>query len=195
MSQDRHNLALPAPRTSNPVAFMTATAIGLSLALGASAQAAPPAQPPSAASAPSMRGEMGARHEQHAARLRAILQLRPDQEPALSSFMDAMAQLMTRKGSQEGVQQDASTTPRRLDAQRARLQARLSAFDAYAEATRRFYGQLTPAQQRAFDALYPMMGGGWHRRGPGPAKGHAMAPHGHGPGMVMGAQEAGAHDH
>lgn len=193
MSKSQHSTAPHAPGTTKRVVSMMAGALGLALAAGAQAQSAPPQQPQPhhGSDGPGMTAGMAARHEQHAARLKAILQLRPDQEPALAAYMDALAQQMGRKDPQETVRPDLSTTPRRLEAQRARLLARLAAFDARAEATRRFYGQLTSPQQKAFDALPPMMAGREH----GHSHGMGRAMHGEGMGMGMGMPGGDAHDH
>lgn len=109
---------------------------------------------------------MAARRAEH---LRAALQLRPDQEPALKAYLDA-ARPAARPGNRPDRQQLAAmTTPQRLDAARARMTERLARFDQKAAATKRFYAQLTPAQQKAFDTLQPRggHGGKGSMRGPG----------------------------
>lgn len=129
-------------------------------------------QPPPAADQPREgRGEwrrpdpeaMAARRAEH---LRAALQLRPDQEPALKAFLERPAQRPARADREALVKM---TTPQRLDAQRARMTERLARFDQRIAATKRFYAQLSPAQQKAFDAMAPRghgkgdMGKGGHR--------------------------------
>ncbi len=58
------------------------------------------------------------------------------------------------------------TTPERLDRMAARLDARRAAFTARAEATKTFYAQLSPAQQKAFDVMgYRGHGGGMDGHG------------------------------
>jgi hypothetical protein len=117
--------------------------------------------------------ERGERHEQrtvvirrgderpdHAEHLRAILQLKPGQETALTAYLAAMHpahdrdRMMRMHG--EG---KAKSTPEKL----ARMEARLAEHDAAMKsqiaATKRFYDQLEPAQKRAFDELPLMMGG------------------------------------
>ena len=64
------------------------------------------------------------------------------------------------------------TTPERLDRMGERMKARQARFEQHAAATKRFYAQLSPSQQKAFDAMGPrggMKGGhrGGHRGGPG----------------------------
>lgn len=99
--------------------------------------------------------------EAHAKHLRDVLQLRPDQEPALQAFLTAMA---PPEGKGEKMREgrkamDGLTTPERLDRQAARMAEHQAAFARRAEATKRFYGALTPAQQKAFDAMHPGRGG------------------------------------
>ena len=103
----------------------------------------------------------------HAERLRAVLQLRPEQEPALKAFLDSRKPpaSATKPGRGGREQLAAMTTPQRLDAQRARLVERTARFDERAAATKKFYAQLSPSQQKAFDAMSPRGGmkGGEHR--------------------------------
>jgi len=142
------------------------------LAAGAQAQPAP-AQPQRG-----MMGhdpaEMAARHAEH---LRAVLQLRPDQEPALKALIAAMAPPADmRERMQERREEMAGlTTPQRLDRMQARMAEHQAAFARRADAIRRFYAQLTPAQQKSFDALPPMHGRGMGGMGKGPGgRGHGM---------------------
>lgn len=125
---------------------------------------------------------MAAHHAQH---LRDALQLRPDQEPALRSFQEAMtppADMRDRMRDRMGGGREAMmslTTPQRLDKMRERMVERQAQFDRRAAATKRFYAALSPAQQKAFDAMGPMRGG--HR---GMMRGRGMGPGG--PGMGHG---------
>lgn len=109
----------------------------------------------------------------HAERLRAVLQLRPEQEPALKAFLDSRKRPTgAAERSRGGREQFAAmTTPQRLDAQRARLVERTARFDQHAAATKKFYAQLSPSQQKAFDAMGPRGG----------MKGHRGMGGGHGP--------------
>jgi protein CpxP len=120
-------------------------------------------QPPRPAMAPG--GPDGGRQEgrranpeamaaRRAERLRDILQLRPEQEPALRAFLDARMPPGGR--GERGADRQAMaqmTTPQRLEAQRARMTERLARLDQRIAATKRFYAQLSPAQQKAFDAI------------------------------------------
>ncbi|WP_332765090.1 Spy/CpxP family protein refolding chaperone [Phenylobacterium sp.] len=106
----------------------------------------------------------GMRHADPAARaehLRAALQLRPDQEAALKAFVDShqppaggREKRQERRGEMAGL-----TTPQKLDAQKARMAEHQARFEQHAAATKRFYAQLSPAQQKAFDALHAGRGG------------------------------------
>ncbi|HWA60305.1 MAG TPA: Spy/CpxP family protein refolding chaperone [Caulobacteraceae bacterium] len=99
------------------------------------------------------------RAERHAQHLRDALQLRPDQEPALQALIasmkppEGMAEHM-RAGREED---ERLTTPQRLDRMLAHLDEMRAHMAAHAEAVKRFYAQLTPAQQKAFDEIGPGM--------------------------------------
>jgi hypothetical protein len=71
------------------------------------------------------------------------------------------------------------TTPQRLDRAQARMAERQQQFARRAEATKRFYAQLSPAQQRAFDALHQGRGGHGHggRHGHGGHGGDGLGKH------------------
>ena len=153
-------------------------ALGGVLLTGLMASASVAQQPPPAAAAGQPRdgrGEwrrpdpeaMAARRAEH---LRAALQLRPDQEPALKAFLDA-SKPAARPARGDRAAMAQMSTPQRLDAQRARMTERLARFDQRAAATKKFYAQLSPSQQKAFDTLAP--------RGPG--KGMDGRHGGHGP--------------
>ncbi len=124
--------------------------------------------------------------EARAQRMRDVLQLTPQQEPALQAFLTAMKPEM-RMERRERPAADAPkpaplTTPERLDKQLERMAKRQEAFTKRAAATKTFYAQLSPSQKKAFDAL--------HRGGRGDGPRVRMFRHG-GPGgpgpMVMGA--------
>ena len=124
--------------------------------------------------------------ERHAQRLRDTLQLRPDQEPALRALIAA---LQPPPGGRERMRREREdgarlSTPERLDRMQARMAEHQARFRQHAEALKRFYGQLSPPQQRAFDAM-PMMGmhrggGMGHGRRGGPGRGPHGGPEGHG---------------
>lgn len=105
--------------------------------------------------------EMAAKRAQH---LRDTLQLTPNQEPALNAFLQSMAPPAgMRERMRENREERANlTTPQRLDRMKAHMADRQVAFARRADATMRFYSQLSPTQKKAFDALGPMGGGKGH---------------------------------
>lgn len=159
---------------------LTSLAAAAALSLAAGAALAQPA--PTGPRVPDMPMRMQGRDpaqmaEQHAQRLRDALQLRPDQEPALRALTASMqpseADRQRMRGEREAMRN--LTTPQRLDRMQAMMGEREARFRQHAEAIKRFYAQLTPAQQKAFDAMPMMMGPGMgghgmgmrERRGPG----------------------------
>lgn len=112
--------------------------------------------------------EMTARRGQH---LRDTLQLTPNQEPALTAFVSAMAPPADRPEKMRAAwgQRATMTTPERLDRMKARMADHQARFARRADATMRFYSELSPSQKKAFDAMRPMGGrggkGGGHRGG------------------------------
>lgn len=145
------------------VILATATA-GTSLA-----QAAPQAPRPGVER--DWRPDPAAMAERRAERLRAVLQLRPDQEAALKTYLEAGKRPEGARQRGERARLAEMTTPQRLDAARTRMTERMARFDQRAAATKRFYAQLSPAQQKAFDAMGPrggMKGGHRGMRGHGP---------------------------
>ena len=154
-----------------------AVMLGAALLTGGAATVSLAQQPP-AAETP--RGDMRPRMspeqraERRAEHLRTVLQLRPEQEPALRAFLDAGKRPQADRQRLRGQRREMAqlTTPQRLDRMSERMKARQAQFEQRAAATKRFYAQLSPAQQKAFDALGPrgrMKGGhrGGHRGGPG----------------------------
>ncbi|HLK24498.1 MAG TPA: Spy/CpxP family protein refolding chaperone [Caulobacteraceae bacterium] len=128
-------------------------------------QQAGPRQPPTAEQRQAWRQQ----HQAEAAqRLTAVLNLRPDQQGALQTFLAAMhASHDGREGHRhDGDQGQQLTTPQRLDRMAEMMTRREAAFHQRADAVRAFYATLSPEQQRAFDALPSMLGGGHdHDRG------------------------------
>lgn len=109
------------------------------------------------------------RRQQRAAqrqeRLKQILQITPAQEGAWSTWIASRrpGQSFQRVRRAELAQ---LTTPERIDRLRALRAARVAEADRRGEATKVFYAALTPAQQKAFDALQAERGsrrGGGHR--------------------------------
>ncbi|MDB5470803.1 MAG: hypothetical protein JWR84_2363 [Caulobacter sp.] len=123
----------------------------------------------------------------HADHMRTILQLRPEQEGAFKAFLEATKPEIHKfemKHDMDGKPPEAPkmlTTPERLDRQAKMMAEHQAAFSRRAAATRTFYGQLSPSQQKVFDTLHARHGGGRHmkiiRRG-GPMGGHMGGPMG-----------------
>jgi hypothetical protein len=88
-------------------------------------------------------------------RLRQALNLRPDQETALQAFVAAMTPRPDEIARQraESAAIAALPTPQRLDRLLAQMDQMRAATVAKMEATKRFYAQLSPTQQAAFDRL------------------------------------------
>lgn len=158
---------------------LTSISLAAVLALTAGASVAQPAPPPGAPGARAeghhwQRPDPAQMAERHAQHLRDALQLRPDQEPALRALVAASQPPADERehGRKDGGWEadGAISTPQRLDRMEARMAEHAARFRTRAEAIKRFYAQLSPAQQKAFDAM-PMMG--MHGR-------HGMHEHGMG---------------
>ena len=166
------------------LAGLAASAAVLSLAAVSLAQERPAGPPSPEQHAARMHEHMEAR----AHHLHDLLNLRPDQEPALQAFLASMAPPEhggPRDHMQRGAEDEHVTTPQRLDQMAARMAEHQAAFQHRAEATRRFYAALSPEQQRAFDAM-PMFGehagmGGHRSGGPGMHHPDTDGPEGPGP--------------
>jgi Spy/CpxP family protein refolding chaperone len=101
---------------------------------------------------------------QRAQDLRTILRLRPDQEPALTAFL----QSRTPPGPPErhGAPPQALTTPQRLDEMAWREAEHAQARQRRTETVRTFYAALDAQQRQVFDALERTQHGGHGRGGP-----------------------------
>jgi hypothetical protein len=112
--------------------------------------------------------------------LRDVLQLQPSQDGALNTYLDALKPPGRRdgagprgagpggagtRGDREAMQH--MTTPERLDRMAARMDERRTRMLGMIAATKQFYAQLTPAQQKAFDSLPLMMSHGGRGMGMG----------------------------
>ena len=148
------------------LALMAAAALTLTTAAVAVAQDGPPppGMPPMADDGPGG-GPGGPGHhrfdpEAHAQHLRDVLQLRADQDGALKAYLAATGPKDWGKDRPERKPTDGPrarlTTPERLD----RETQFLAQAKARIDATRSFYGALSPSQRKAFDAIGPMGGHG-----------------------------------
>ena len=89
-------------------------------------------------------------------RLRQALRLRPDQEGPLQAFVAAMRPGPGEERLRDQARLEGSLpTPQRLDAMVARMDQMRAAVMTRVKATKTFYAQLTPEQQRTFDTLPP----------------------------------------
>jgi hypothetical protein len=163
-------------RSSTRRLALTASAVLALAATSGFAMAQTPPPPPmdmapgGGEGMPMMRHGMHGDPAAHAQHLRDVLQLRPDQDAALKTYLDAtdpMAMMASMKpdgmgGGMGGDMDNADkpmTTPERLDRQAAHMAGMAAAFQKQAAATKAFYSALSPSQQKAFDALGPEMGG------------------------------------
>lgn len=156
------------------IAALSAGAALTVMAAGATfaqAQAPAPGAPPAAAQKQPGQKPAGMKREHdpaaHAQRLRDTLKLTPAQEPALQAFLAAHEQHRAERKDRRGDREAMAnlTTPQRLDMMGQRMIERQQAFARHAEAVKRFYAQLTPEQQKAFDAMHQGRGGmGKHGR-------------------------------
>jgi hypothetical protein len=135
-----------------------------------------------------------AREKQHAQDLRTILRLRPDQEAALTAYLQSHKRpegppMGDRRGppggGPNGAMRGPMTTPQRLDEMARRETAHAAMQQKHAEALRAFYAALSPEQRQVFDALQRMHGGGHGHGGWGH---HGM---GGGPGGFGGGPKGG----
>jgi len=112
---------------------------------------------------------------ERAERLHEVLQITPAQEPAFQAWQTAV-----RPPAQRPERPDLRnmTTPQRLDQELAMAAERQTQLKVRADATKRFYNQLTAAQRTTMDSLPPMRfadggpgGRGQGGRGPGGRRG------------------------
>ena len=137
-----------------------------------------------------------AHEKQHAQDLRTILRLRPDQEGALTAYLQSHKRPEGPRGDRQGPPGGPGrtpgaapgapmTTPQRLDAMARREAEHAAMQQKHAEALRAFYAALSPEQRQVFDALQRMHGGGHgggHMGGHGGWGGHGMGGRMGGPG-------------
>lgn len=174
--------------SSLKLGLIAGVVLPLGLAAAAMAEGGPP--PTDAASAPAHADrwrDPAAREAAMAQRLRDALQLQPSQDAALAAFIAAMhppGDHDRMDHDQMGHDDAQLTTPERMDRMLARFDAMRQRMVVRIDATKTFYAQLTPTQQKAFDAL-PMgrMHGGGHDGG---MDGHHGLHHGDGDDHQMG---------
>lgn len=163
-------------------AVTAATAI-TALSFGALAQnAGAPAQPAPTASAAKPQAQaprhdpqrhaqrmerMQQRIAEHQSRLKDSLQLRPEQETAWNDFLAKTQPAARPAGGERLSRADWAklSTPQRLDRLDAMKAERDRQVAQRHDAIRQFYAQLTPPQQKAFDAQRGMGVGGMRHAG------------------------------
>lgn len=145
-----------------------ASALLAGLALPALAQSAPPAPPsgpgPAEARYARMHELHGERMEKFAAELKTKLQLTPAQESAWTTYTAAMKPQERARLDFQGLR--SLTTPERIDRMHAMRAQHAAEADRRGEATKAFYAQLTPAQQKTFDEQTLHLMDRMHRMGP-----------------------------
>ena len=159
--------------------FKTIAAAAVLAACGIAAQAqTPPASPPANMVQPMPMHDDGAmreRFQQHMQErmqhrmesLKRILQVTPGQEGAWNTWAAAMRPAPGLMQRHEHGELMRLTTPERIDRLRQMRAQRDAEMDRRGEATKVFYAQLSPPQQKAFDeiSLKFLKGGHGHRGG------------------------------
>lgn len=102
--------------------------------------------------------------EQHQAKLKEALKLSAAQEPAWKEFTAAMQPPQQRTARLDRAEWDKLTTPQRMDKMQAMRAEREAHMNQRMDAVKKFYGTLTPEQQKVFDEQHRRMGphGGHH---------------------------------
>jgi len=109
----------------------------------------------------------------HSDHLSDILQLRPDQEPALKAFLEATRRDGDHRDHMVKFERDGErTTLQRLDDMQARMAEQQAEMNRRIAAIKTFYGQLDVRQKKAFDAMPMLMFSG-------PSFGPMLIPAGH----------------
>ncbi len=132
-----------------------------------------------------MQKKMSERHAQRMERLKAELKITSAQEPAWNAYVARTAHEPRKPAAAEDWSK--LTTPQRLERMQALHNERNAEMAKRIDATKSFYAQLTPEQQKTFDA----QGGGMrhagmkgeHRMGGHGGKGHHGMSSGMGGGM------------
>lgn len=121
---------------------------------------------------------MQKRMAERQAQLKDKLKLNGAQESAWSNYTGAIKPPAPPAGQPRPERVDLSklSTPERLDRMQARQAERQARFAQRAQATKQFYAQLTPDQQKTFDAETAKRHGP-HRHGHGPHHGHEGGKH------------------
>lgn len=95
---------------------------------------------------------MAERHARHLAELKAKLQITTSQEAAWNQFATAIQPPVIDSQRPDRAAFEKMTTPQRIDAMLQRVDERQAQMHQRGEAVKNFYAQLTPEQQKIFDA-------------------------------------------
>ena len=116
---------------------------------------APGGQPPMMMREPRGQLDGGERMQRHVERrmerLKRILQITPQQEGAWTAWTTAMRPAARQRPNREEFAR--LSTPERIDRLRQLRAQRMAEMDRRGDATKTFYAQLTPPQQKAFDEI------------------------------------------
>jgi len=151
-----------------------------SAALATQAQPAPPAgaMPMQPGMHEHMQERMQERMHEHMQRrlegFKRILQITPAQEGAFNTWAGAMLPSQQAMQQKRALHEEMSrlTTPERIDRMRQLRAEHNAAMDKRFDATKTFYAQLTPPQQKAFDEASMRFLEDHHGRGHGGHGGH-----------------------
>lgn len=158
---------------------MRKTITGLMLAAGLAAssagvwaQSAPSPTPGPAASAPQGKQQRAtpeqrqARMQEHfkkfSSQLHDKLKLNANQESAWNTYLQAITPQPPQGQRPDRAQIESMTTPQRMEQHLARMKEHEAKLSQRLEATKVFYGQLTPEQQKVFDTETARMFKGRH---------------------------------
>jgi len=112
-----------------------------------------------------MQQRMAERHAQRLDKLKAELKLSPAQEGAWNQFSAAMQPpALGARGPASRADFAKLSTPERIDLMQKRADERHARMKQRGDATKAFYAQLTPEQQKSFDSRAQRAGRseGWH---------------------------------
>ena len=110
-----------------------------------------------------MKAHFEARRAARAQVLHDALGLRPDQDGAWQAFLAEMKPPEGEARRHQHMPRDGAaplTTPERLDRMAQRMGERQARFQHHADTVKRFYAALDARQQKTFDALTALRGGG-----------------------------------
>lgn len=107
-----------------------------------------------------MRERMAERMVQQQKKLKEALKLTPAQEPSWQAFNDALKPQGPKGPMMDRKDWQTLTTPQRLEKMQAHKAERDAHMKAHIEAIQKFYGGLSPEQQKTFDAQFMHFGAG-----------------------------------